>query len=106
MSSWAITVDGTSAGAEILVEGRVQGVGYRDFAQRRGAALGLSGYVMNLRDGRVRVRAEGARQVIEDFAHDLEKGPPLARVVSVSIRWIPATGNFSSFSVRYADFDP
>jgi acylphosphatase len=106
MSRLGHHVDGTSAGAEILVEGRVQGVGYRDFAQRRGAALGLGGYVMNLRDGRVRVRAEGAREVIEELAHELEKGPPLARVASVSIRWIPATGTFSSFSVRYADFDP
>ncbi len=99
-------MDGTTTGAEILVEGRVQGVGYRDYAQRRGLALGLSGYVMNLRDGRVRVRAEGARELIEELAHGLEKGPPLARVASVSIRWVPATGTFGSFSVRYADFEP
>jgi acylphosphatase len=91
--------------AEILVEGRVQGVGYRAYVERKAAILGLVGYVMNLADGRVRVRVEGAREVIEDLARDLEKGPPLARVDEVAVAWRPATGRFSSFSVRYAEFD-
>ena len=38
--------------AEILVEGHVQGVGYRDYARRRASGLALRGWVMNLRDGR------------------------------------------------------
>src|SRR5439155_14218496 len=49
--------------AEIVVEGRVQGVGYRNFAHRKAAQLGLHGYVMNLKDGRVRVRVEGSREL-------------------------------------------
>jgi acylphosphatase len=91
--------------AQLIVEGRVQGVGFRNFAQRRGAQLGLSGYVMNLRDGRVRVHAEGMRQALEELARDLEKGPPLARVERVTVRWLPATGRYSGFGVRYAEFD-
>jgi acylphosphatase len=91
--------------AQLIVEGRVQGVGFRDFAQRRGALLGLSGYVMNLRDGRVRIHAEGVRAAVEELARDLEKGPPLARVERVTVRWLPATGRFSGFDVRYAEFD-
>ena len=91
--------------AEILVDGDVQGVGYRDFAQRKALQLGLRGYVMNLKDGRVRVRAEGPRDTIEDFVRDLEKGPPLARVEKVSVTWLPPTGRFASFGVRFAGFD-
>jgi acylphosphatase len=91
--------------AEILVEGDVQGVGYRTFAQRKARQLGLNGYVMNLRDGRVRVRAEGAREVIEELARDLEKGPPLARVEKLSVTWLPPTGRFASFDIRFAEFD-
>ena len=91
--------------AEILVDGDVQGVGYRDFAQRKALQLGLHGYVMNLKDGRVRVRAEGPRNTIEDFVRDLEKGPPLARVEKVSVTWLPPTGRFASFGVRFAEFD-
>jgi acylphosphatase len=91
--------------AEILVEGDVQGVGYRNFAQRRALQLGLAGYVMNLRDGRVRVRVEGPREVIEELARDLEKGPPLARVAKLSLTWLRPTGRFASFGIRFAEFD-
>ena len=76
------------AAAEIIVEGRVQGVGYRDYVRRRAIGLGLVGYVMNLKDGRVRVHAEGAREVIEDLMRQLEKGPPLSRVDRVTPRWL------------------
>ena len=91
--------------AEILIEGRVQGVGYRNFVQRKAAQLGLAGYVMNLRDGRVRVRVEGPREVIEDLARELSKGPPLARVDGVAVAWRPPSGRFTAFGVRYAEFD-
>jgi acylphosphatase len=92
--------------AEITVEGHVQGVGFRNFAQRRALTLGLAGYVLNLKDGRVRVHAEGARDLIQELARHLEKGPPLSRVERVTIRWLPPTGRFSSFAVRYAEFEP
>jgi acylphosphatase len=91
--------------AEIIVEGRVQGVGFRNYAQRKASQLGLSGYVMNLRDGRLRVRAEGARETIEDLVRDLQKGPPLARVEHVGVTWLPPSGRFVSFAIRYAEFD-
>jgi acylphosphatase len=91
--------------AEIVAEGRVQGVGFRNFAQRKASLLGLSGYVMNLRDGRVRVRAEGAREVIEELVRDLRKGPPLSQIERVSVTWVPPTGRFASFGIRYAEFD-
>ena len=83
----------------------MQGVGYRNFAQRKAAQLGLRGYVMNLKDGRVRVRVEGGREVIEELARDLHKGPPLAHVETVSVAWRLPTGRFASFEVRYAEFD-
>ena len=91
--------------AEIIVGGHVQGVGYRNFAQRKAAQLGLRGYVMNLRDGRVRVRVEGGREVIEELTRDLHKGPPLAHVETLSVAWRPATGRYTSFEVRFAEFD-
>jgi len=91
--------------AEILVEGRVQGVGFRDYAQRRGSSLGLAGFVMNLKDGRVRVHAEGLRPQIEELVRLLEKGPPLSRVARVAVRWRPASGRFDGFGVRWAEFE-
>ncbi len=91
--------------AEILIDGRVQGVGYRVFVQRRAAQLGLDGYVMNLKDGRVRVRVEGRRETIEELARELTKGPPLARVDGLAVNWRPPTGRFAGFGIRYAEFD-
>ena len=94
------------AAAEIIVEGRVQGVGYRDYVRRRAMGLGLVGYVMNLKDGRVRVHAEGAREVIEDLMRQLEKGPPLSHVDHVAVRWLLPGRRFASFDIRYAEFEP
>ena len=92
--------------AEIFVDGLVQGVGYRNFVERKASQLGLAGFVMNLKDGRVRVRVEGTRGHIEELARDLEKGPPLSHVETVAISWRPVTGRFRSFGIRYAEFDP
>jgi len=98
-------VSGSKSAAEIVVAGRVQGVGYRNYAQRRASSLGLAGYVMNLKDGRVRARCEGPRPVIEKFIQELGKGPPLSRVENVSVRWLPASGRFAAFGIRYAEFE-
>lgn len=84
----------------------MQGVGFRDYVQRRASALGLAGFVMNLKDGRVRARAEGPRALIEALVRELEKGPPLSCVAQVSVRWLPPTGRYASFGVRYAEFEP
>jgi acylphosphatase len=91
--------------AEIFVGGLVQGVGYRNFVERKASQLGLAGFVMNLKDGRVRVRVEGSRGLIEELARDLEKGPPLSHVQTVAVSWRPVTGRFRSFGIRYAEFD-
>ena len=91
-----------TAAAEIVVEGRVQGVGYRDFAQRQAGRLGLAGFVMNLNDGRVRAIAEGPREAIDEFVRTLEKGPPLSAVSAVKVRWMAPTRRFAGFDVRFA----
>jgi acylphosphatase len=96
---------GARSAAELVVEGRVQGVGYRAFVQRKAAQLSLVGYVMNLKNGSVRILAEGSRAAIEELMRDLEKGPPLCQVSGVSVTWRPATGRFTGFGVRYAEFD-
>ena len=65
--------------------GHVQGVGYRNFAQRRAQERRLTGYAINLPDGRVKIRAEGDVEAIDLFVRDLGAGPPLARVTRVDV---------------------
>lgn len=73
----------TLAARRYVVHGRVQGVGYRDYAQRVAAALGLTGYVRNLDDGSVEVYAAGSPQKLSDLAAALRKGPRLSDVRGV-----------------------
>lgn len=66
-----------------LIRGRVQGVGYRFFAQRAAAELHLNGYTRNLDDGRVEVYAVGAPEKLSELAGRLWIGPRLADVRGV-----------------------
>jgi acylphosphatase len=91
------------AAMELVVEGLVQGVGFRAFAQRRALDRGLTGYAVNLRDGRVRIRVEGDRETIAAYVRDLEAGPPLARVERVSATALPYTGQYRDFAVRFSE---
>jgi acylphosphatase len=88
---------------EILVGGRVQGVGYRNFAQRRAQERRLTGYAINLPDGRVKIRVEGDLEAIELFVRDLGMGPPLARVERVDVSAIPFTGRYGDFGIRFSE---
>lgn len=86
---------------EALISGRVQMVMYRDFVMRKARGLALTGYVRNLRDGTVEVVAEGTRTNLEAFVEKLRKGPLLAKVENVSTSFLPATGAYTSFLIRY-----
>ncbi len=62
----------------------MQGVGYRFFAQRIANRLGVSGYVSNLRDGRVEAYAIGLPAQLEAFRTELERGPSHGLVSGVT----------------------
>jgi acylphosphatase len=86
---------------EAVVRGRVQGVGFRWFAQREAMILGLTGWVANEPDGSVRCVATGPRATLEAFADRLRDGPPSGRVDRVELAWRPVSGQpGTSFDVR------
>jgi acylphosphatase len=66
-----------------FVRGRVQGVGYRYFAQHAAVSLGLAGYARNLDDGRVEVYAVGSEEKLSEMAGLLYTGPRWADVRGV-----------------------
>lgn len=72
------------ASLRVRVEGRVQGVGYRDACVREARALGLQGWVRNRRDGSVELLVHGAAESVDRMLAWLHVGPPLARVVRVT----------------------
>ena len=63
-----------------LISGRVQGVGFRNFAQRTAQEIGVSGWARNLDDGRVEVQASGTSSQLDDFESRLRTGPRFADV--------------------------
>ena len=66
------------------VSGAVQGVGFRFFAERITARLGIAGYVKNLFDGRVEVYAIGSPAELDALGSELRRGPRMARVDQVT----------------------
>lgn len=72
----------------IFVEGRVQGVGYRRFAQKNAEAKSLLGWARNLLDGRVEVFAVGPESQLEAFCDVLRQGPPFAQVREIVVKII------------------
>ncbi len=66
-----------------IIDGAVQGVGFRLFAQQKANSLGLSGWARNLADGRVEVYAVGSGDRLSDLAAALHLGPRMAEVRSV-----------------------
>ena len=82
-----------------LVLGRVQGVGYRFFAQEAAAREGLGGFVRNREDGRVEVQAEGDQAGLDRFERALHQGPPGARVERVEVEDLIPEGRPPTFRV-------
>jgi len=69
--------------SRLLIEGRVQGVGYRWWAVETASGLGLEGWVRNRADGSVEILALGDHEAIVRLAQACRKGPPHAQVRSV-----------------------
>jgi acylphosphatase len=83
-----------------IVEGYVQGVGFRAFVSSQANQSRLTGWVRNRWDNSVEVCAEGEAVALESFLTALWRGPAAANVRHVEVDWQEATGEFSGFRVR------
>jgi acylphosphatase len=83
-----------------LISGRVQGVGFRYFAEDAARREGVCGWVRNLPDGRVEVAADGEAESIARFEQGIRRGPRGARVDAVEVFDDVPGDQGSGFSVR------
>jgi acylphosphatase len=83
-----------------IISGRVQGVGFRYYAEAAAAREGIHGWVRNLPDGRVEASAEGEADAVDRFESKLRHGPPGARVEDVEVEDTVPAGRDAGFSVR------
>ncbi|MBI2066089.1 acylphosphatase [Candidatus Woesebacteria bacterium] len=85
--------------AHVYIEGRVQGVFFRDWTVRAAQGLRLTGWVRNLADGRVEAVFEGPKKLLEKMIGKCQEGPPVANVFHIDVIWEKGTGEFSEFEV-------
>jgi len=85
---------------KFLIAGRVQGVGYRYFAERVAAQLGICGYVKNLWDGNVEVYAIGSAMALDELKRHLAEGPRSARVTAIDESDEPVDTRYNRFVIE------
>lgn len=83
-----------------VISGRVQGVGFRYFAERLANQLGIQGYVKNLSTGSVEVYAIGNEPALEEFKRQLAEGPRSARVTSIEESDERVSEEYSRFRIE------
>ncbi len=87
--------------AHLYISGYVQGVAYRYSAIRQAKQLSVTGWVKNLRDGRVEAVIEGGKSNVEQMIDWCRSGPNGASVSGVDVRYLPYRGEFLSFELAW-----
>lgn len=87
--------------AHLFVEGRVQGVFFRQNTLYKAKEIGVFGFVKNLPDGRVEAVFEGDKDKVEKMIEWTKKGPKYARVENCEVLYEDYKGEFNDFEIRY-----
>lgn len=82
-----------------VVQGRVQGVGFRWFARDAARGLALKGVVRNLDNGDVEVQATGDRRALQDLIGQLDCGP--GYVTKIECEWSEVEPDFEGFQIAF-----
>ncbi len=84
-----------------VISGRVQGVGYRQFACDTARLMRISGWVRNLPSGEVEAEAQADAEQLADYERRLRRGPQLARVENLAAQDLPdEPGETKLFEIR------
>lgn len=84
MSDGTGRITPTGTVLHVIIHGRVQGVGFRWFVRTEARRLGLAGWVRNLPDGTVEMRASGIAQFLSALEQAIQRGPDSAMVTQIS----------------------
>ena len=86
----------------LIIEGRVQGVWFRESTRREASRLGVFGWVKNRPDGKVEVLAEGPEDKVRNLVAWCHHGPPTAKVSRVLETEEAWRGESDSFDIAYS----
>jgi acylphosphatase len=90
-----------NARATVTVRGTVQGVGYREVVARTARSFGLKGYVMNLKNGTVKIIAEGPKDAIGRFLEGININNVRIQVDEMKKTFSRPRNRFSNFHIRF-----
>lgn len=88
----------------VLIDGQVQGVGFRYFVLEKAEKLKVKGWVRNTASGQVEVTAEGTQESLNQLLELLRQGPRMAYITEVQQAWFPATGEYTRFNIVPTSF--
>ena len=85
---------------QLIITGKVQGVGYRFSAKQQAEQLGITGWVKNRPNGHVEIMAEGYQQQLNQLLTWAQNGPQFANVDDIVINNLTAHNEFDQFTIR------
>lgn len=85
----------------IIVDGRVQGVGFRFFTQLSALKFSLTGWCKNLMDGKVQIEVQGLEENINSFISEIKQGNNFSRVDDMDLCKVPIINNEKKFIIKY-----
>ncbi len=88
-------------GARIILDGIVQGVGFRWFTINIAQKYRVTGWVRNRLKGDVEIYAEAPKEILLKFIEEVKMGPRFGKVEYADIEWKEASGKFSDFTVKH-----
>jgi len=86
---------------ELIIEGRVQGVGFRYFVYNHALRHDIAGYVKNSQDGDVEIICSGEEKDLSAFMEEIKKGPSFSHVLNVKVKERSEKEDFDNFEIRY-----
>ena len=101
MYIWNLQICRFMKNVHLIIQGDVQGIGYRSWMKNECKKLGLTGWVKNREDGTVEAVVQGDADAVAEIIEKSEKGPEVAWVEKVTTEEQPTDNNLVTFTVVY-----
>ena len=85
----------------LLLSGRVQGVGFRYFAEARASRYNIKGYVKNIYDNKVEIVCQGDPDNLDKFIIEVKNGPSFSHITNVEMEEITDAPVYNVFEIKY-----
>ena len=85
----------------VLISGRVQGVGFRYFAVSIAEKYDVRGFVRNIQGGKVEIVCQGEEEELKSFISEVKKGPAFSVITGAIAEEIPEAKKYNTFEIKY-----